>query len=54
MKKIMIFSIITSVILGIIITLFTGIFLNQGLLGANWWGYPFAWLTQAVLGPEYS
>ncbi len=54
MKKIVYKLIISSLIMGMIITLITGLFTHQGVVGANWWGYPFTWLTRAVVSPEYS
>ena len=50
----MIYFIISSVVIGVIIALFTGIFPHSEIVGANWWGYPLVWLTQAVLSPGYS
>ena len=54
MKKIVYKLIISSLIIGIVITLITGLFTHPDIVGANWWGYPLTWLTQAVLSPEYS
>ena len=53
MKKAIVCSIILSITLGIIITLFTGLFTWPGVVGATWWGYPFFWMSKAVVGPGY-
>ncbi|VVB75601.1 Uncharacterised protein [Candidatus Tiddalikarchaeum anstoanum] len=47
-------KIIYSVIGGLCISLLTGLFQTPyyAILGANLWGLPFPWLTQAVLGPD--
>ena len=54
MKKIMVYLIFCSVILGIVITLFTGLFSWPGLVGATWWGYPLRWMSKLVVGPDYT
>lgn len=46
--------IVYSILIGVAITLATGIFSAPGITGANLWGYPIAWLTQPVLPPNYS
>jgi hypothetical protein len=49
--KILIFSLIG----GVLITLLTGLLSNTPalLLGAEHYGYPFAWLFRLILAPEY-
>ena len=49
--KILIFSLIG----GVLITLLTGLLSNTPalLLGAEHYGYPFAWILRLVLAPEY-
>ena len=55
MRKKIVKVFIISIILGIVITMITGLFLNQGqYLGSSRWGYPVYWLSQMVVGPEYS
>ncbi len=46
---------ILSLIGGIVTTAFTGVLLNMPtmLLGAEHFGYPFAWLFRLILAPEY-
>jgi hypothetical protein len=49
-------KVIYSVIGGIIISLITGLFQSPFymILGANYYGVPFPWLSQMVLGPGYT
>lgn len=44
-----------AVVLGVIITLGTGLLPNTPafLVGAEHFGYPFAWLIRMVVAPEY-
>ena len=44
-----------AVIGGIIITLVTGLFNNtpEMLMGAVYYGFPFAWLEMMVVAPQY-
>jgi hypothetical protein len=46
---------IYSIIGGLVITLLTGLLTNMPakLLGAEHYGYPFAWLIRLVIAPEY-
>ena len=53
MKKAVIYWIISSVILGIVISLFTGLLTWPSIVGATWWGYPFRWISKAVVAPGY-
>ena len=46
-------TIIGSVAGGILITLLTGLIEAPSMLGATNYGYPFAWLTQLIIAPEY-
>jgi len=41
---------------GVAIALLTGLASNTPpmLLGANWYGYPLAWLIRLIVAPEYS
>jgi cytochrome b561 len=53
MKKI----VVSAVIIGIVITLITGIINTtpSGLVGASWYGWPFAWrIIPVVPNPEAS
>ena len=47
---------VVSIIGGVIITLLTGLFPStpQMLVGAAWYGFPFAWLIRMVVAPEYN
>ncbi|MCK4364765.1 MAG: hypothetical protein KAW45_01815 [Thermoplasmatales archaeon] len=55
MRKKLIQIIIISIIVGIIITLITGLFSNQeNFLGSSRWGYPLHWLSRMIVGPQYS
>ena len=47
---------VVSIIGGVIITLLTGLFSStpQMLVGAEWYGFPFAWLIRMVVAPEYN
>jgi len=47
--------VILSLIVGVVITLLTGLLLNMPapLLGAEHYGYPLPWLFRLVLAPEY-
>jgi hypothetical protein len=47
---------LVSVFGGEIITLLTGLFSStpQMLVGAEWFGFPLAWLIRMVVGPEYT
>jgi len=47
--------VIFAVIGGIIITLVTGLFNNtpEMLMGAVYYGFPFAWLEMMVVAPQY-
>ena len=54
MKK-MIQLIIFFIIIGLIITLITGLFSNlDTIVGASIWGYPLHWLSKMVVGSQYS
>lgn len=46
---------VESVVGGVVITLVTGLFNSTpgGLVGANWYGYPWFWLTKRVIAPQY-
>jgi len=47
--------IIFFIIIGLIITLITGLFSNlDTLVGVSRWGYPLYWLSKMVIGPQYS
>ena len=55
MKKNLTLILIGSIIAGIVITLITGLFTNQGgFVGSCRWGYPIHWLTKMVVGPQYT
>jgi len=56
MNKKLIRIIIISILIGLIITLITGLFLNleETYLGSSRWGYPIYWLSQMIVGPQYS
>ena len=47
---------VVAIIGGIIITLLTGLFSStpQMLVGAEWYGFPLAWLIRMVVAPEYN
>jgi hypothetical protein len=47
---------LVSVFGGEIITLLTGLFPStpQMLVGAEWFGFPLAWLIRMVVAPEYN
>ena len=47
---------VVSIIGGVIITLLTGLFPStpQMLVGAEWYGFPLAWLIRMVVAPEYN
>jgi len=47
MKKL--WTLILSVIIGIIITYITGFFDFQNRAGGNNWGFPLVWITQPVI-----
>jgi hypothetical protein len=38
---------------GIVLTLLTGFVEAPSLIGATNYGYPFVWLTQYIIAPEY-
>jgi hypothetical protein len=46
----------TSVIIGVVITLITGIIPNipTQLVGASWYGLPIKWLIKLVIAPQYN
>jgi hypothetical protein len=48
-------TVIFAVIGGIVITLLTGLLNNtpEMLMGAVYYGYPFAWLEMMVVAPQY-
>lgn len=50
MKIKLIIFVLFSLIIGIIITLLTGLFLypNGGIIGVKKWGFPFYWLSQVI------
>jgi hypothetical protein len=54
MRKNKIYLIFSSVILGIVITLLTGLLTLPGMVGATWRGYPFHWMSKMVVDSEYS
>ena len=55
MRKKLIQITIISVIVGIIITVITGLLSNQGnFVGSGRWGYPVHWLSRIIVGPQYS
>ncbi len=47
---------LVSVFGGEIITLLTGLFSStpQMLVGAEWFGFPLAWLIRMIVAPEYN
>ena len=47
---------VVAIIGGIIITLLTGLFPStpQMLVGAEWYGFPLAWLIRMIVAPEYN
>ena len=47
---------VVSIIGGVIITLLTGLFSStpQMLVGAEWYGFPLAWLIRMMVAPEYN
>jgi hypothetical protein len=48
-------TLIPAISSGVAITLLTGLISNTPpmLVGATWYGYPWAWLIRLVLAPEY-
>ncbi len=48
--------IVVSILGGEIITLLTGLFSNtpQMMVGAEWFGFPLAWLIRMIVAPEYN
>jgi len=38
---------------GIVLTLLTGFIEAPSMMGATNYGYPFVWLTQYIIAPEY-
>jgi hypothetical protein len=47
-------SIIGSIIGGVAVTLATGLYSNNALIGASWYGFPMTWLRKLVLAPQYN
>jgi hypothetical protein len=47
---------LASILGGEIITLLTGLFSStpQMLVGAEWYGFPLAWLIRMIVAPEYN
>lgn len=47
---------LVSIFSGEIITLLTGLFSNtpQMMVGAEWFGFPIAWLIRMIVAPEYN
>lgn len=47
---------VVSILGGVIITLLTGLFSStpQMLVGAEWYGFPLAWLIRMIVAPEYN
>ena len=48
---------VVSILGGVIITLLTGFFFSstpQMLVGAEWFGFPLAWLIRMIVAPEYN
>ena len=47
---------LVSIFGGEIITLLTGLFSStpQMLVGAEWYGFPLAWLIRMIVAPEYN
>jgi hypothetical protein len=47
---------LVSIFGGEIITLLTGLFSStpQMLVGAQWYGFPLAWLIRMIVAPEYN
>jgi hypothetical protein len=45
--------IIGALIGGIVITLATGLVEAPSMMGATNYGYPFVWLTQLIIAPEF-
>jgi hypothetical protein len=47
--------VICAVVAGVVITLLTGLIGNtpEMLVGAVYYGYPFAWLEMLVVAPQY-
>jgi hypothetical protein len=47
---------LVSILGGVIITLLTGLFPStpQMLVGAEWYGFPLAWLIRMIVAPEYN
>jgi hypothetical protein len=48
--------VVVSIVGGVIITLVTGLFSNTPgmLVGAEWYGFPLAWLIRMIVAPEYN
>jgi hypothetical protein len=47
---------LVSILGGEIVTLLTGLFSStpQMLVGAQWYGFPLAWLIRMIVAPEYN
>ncbi|MGA2238769.1 MAG: hypothetical protein ABSG74_06125 [Candidatus Bathyarchaeia archaeon] len=47
---------LVSIFSGEIMTLLTGLFSNtpQMMVGAEWFGFPLAWLIRMIVAPEYN
>ncbi len=47
---------LVSILGGEIVTLLTGLFSStpQMLVGAEWYGFPLAWLIRMIVAPEYN
>jgi len=47
---------VLAVVIGVAITLLTGLVENTPamLMGAVWYGFPFAWLVRMVVAPQYN
>jgi hypothetical protein len=48
--------VVVSIVGGVIITVVTGLFPNTPgmLVGAEWYGFPLAWLIRMIVAPEYN
>jgi hypothetical protein len=48
--------VVVSIVGGVVITLATGLFSSTPgmLVGAEWYGFPLAWLIRMIVAPEYN
>lgn len=48
-------NLVYAIVGGIIVALLTGLIPNTPsmLVGAVWYGYPFAWLIRMIVAPQY-